>query len=236
MRGIIGQRLARVHRRIGAAAARGGRNPSEITLVLASKGVGIEALREAAEAGATVFGENRVQEAVSKMAALGRPFRWHLIGHLQRNKARLAVGAFELIHSVDGREPALEMDRRAARARIRQEVLVQVNVGREGGKHGVAPEGLGPLVREIAAMPNLRLRGLMAIPPMAKDPEASRPFFRQLAETMARLNREGFSLNELSMGMSNDFEAAIEEGATLVRVGTAIFGPREENPHPESEG
>jgi len=181
-------------------------------------------IREVMDAGAFALGESRVQEALRKIKTISGTIQWHLIGHLQRNKVRQAVGVFELIHSVDSLDLAREINQRAAWAGIRQRVLVQVNAARESGKHGVAPEGLEALVGEVAALPHLGLEGLMVIPPLAADPEGSRPHFRRLAQRAEELRRGGLPLQELSMGMSNDFEVAIEEGATLIRVGTAIFG------------
>jgi pyridoxal phosphate enzyme (YggS family) len=195
--------------------------------VAVSKGVPVEAVRDAARAGQTLFGENRVQEALPKIEAAGPAVRWHLVGHLQKNKAKAAVGTFELIHSVDGAEVAREVDARAEAKGIVQAVLVQVNLAGEATKHGTAESALPPLLDAVAALPHLELRGLMTIPPPVDDAEASRPWFRRLRElrdrAAARLARP---LPELSMGMTDDFEVAVEEGATLVRVGRAIFGER----------
>jgi pyridoxal phosphate enzyme (YggS family) len=179
-----------------------------------------------AEAGQSVFGENRVQVALAKMGEVG-PARWHLVGHLQRNKARHAVGAFDLIHAVDDLELAREIDRRAAARSFVQPVLVEVNVAGEDTKEGVAVDALPRLLEDMVPLPSLDLQGLMAIPPPAGDPEASRPWFRELARLRdASARRLGRPLPHLSMGMSDDFEVAIEEGATLVRVGRALFGER----------
>lgn len=219
--------LEQVRSRLVAAAKRAGRDPGRITLVVVTKGVGQEGIRQAIEAGATVLGENLVQEALPKIKAIGGTVRWHLIGHLQRNKVRQVVGLFDLIHSVDSLDLAHEIQQRAARAGIRQKVLVQVNAAREPSKHGVSPEGLDALVHEVAGLSHLSLEGLMTIPPLSDHPEGSRRHFRWLAEKGEDLRRRGLPLSELSMGMSNDFEIAIEEGATLIRVGTALFGPRE---------
>jgi len=181
----------------------------------------------ALDAGLTDFGENRVQEALEKIAGVGPNARWHLVGHLQKNKARHAAGAFELIHGVDGRELAVELDRRSAERGTTQPVLVQANLAGEDTKHGTGEDGLIPLLEAVAGLPHLDLRGLMIIPPPSGDPEAARPWFRRLRElrdlAAARLRRP---LPELSMGMTDDFEVAIEEGATLIRVGRAIFGER----------
>lgn len=221
----IGENIQAVRERIARAAGRAGRDPADITLVVVSKGVSAEAVREAA-AGAGDLGENRVQEALPKMAELPAGIRWHLIGHLQKNKVRHAVGLFDLIHTVDSPELAREIELRASRAGIRQRVLIQINLAREPQKHGTAPGDAASLAHEIRKMEHLSLEGLMALPPYSENPEESRTYFRQLAEIRRSLRREGLEIKDLSMGMSHDFEAAVEEGATLVRVGTAIFGPR----------
>jgi pyridoxal phosphate enzyme (YggS family) len=222
------RRLRDVRDRIAAACARAGRDPSTVRLVAVSKTIPAGAVREAAAAGQSIFGENRVQEALAKMAEVGAPVHWHLVGHLQRNKARHAVGAFELIHSVDDAELARELDRRAAAAGILQAVLVQANLAEEATKSGVGDAELIPLLEAVASLPNLDLRGLMTVPPPVEDPEASRPWFARLrALRDLGSSRIGRPLPELSMGMTDDFEVAIEEGATLVRVGRAIFGERQ---------
>jgi pyridoxal phosphate enzyme (YggS family) len=218
--------LHRVRERIIAAAERSDRDPGRITLVVVTKGVTDDCIRRAVAAGATVLGENRVQEALPKIGAVGGSVQWHLIGHLQRNKVKRVVGLFDLIHSVDSIELAREIDLRAGQAGIRQKVMIQVNEAREQSKHGVLPEGLDALVRQTSALSHLSLEGLMTIPPPSDDPEGSRPFFRRLADAAEKLRQAGMPVGELSMGMSNDFEVAIEEGATMIRVGTAIFGPR----------
>jgi hypothetical protein len=223
----IAARLRRIRGRMGAAAERSGRDPGRITLVVVTKGVTEDRIRQAIMAGATTLGENRVQEALPKIEAMGPSVQWHLIGHLQRNKVKHAVGLFDMIHSVDSLELAREIHHRAEGAGIRQKVLVQVNVAQEPGKHGVSTEGLEALVREMSTLTHLSLEGLMTIPPPSDDPEGSRPFFRWLAGKAAELGRSGRHVHELSMGMSSDFEVAVEEGATLIRVGAAIFGPRE---------
>jgi pyridoxal phosphate enzyme (YggS family) len=227
MDGSIVGNLGWVRNRIVAAAERSGRDPRRITLVVVTKGVTIDRVREVVAAGATVLGENRVQEALPKIKAFEGTIRWHLIGHLQRNKVKQAVMLFDLIHSVDSLELAQEIEQCADQAGIRKRVLIQVNVSREPTKHGVLPEAVDDLVRKTAAMPHLALEGLMTIPSKSTDPKQSRPYFRWLGEKAEELMRAGLPVRELSMGMSNDFEVAIEEGATLIRVGTAIFGPRD---------
>lgn len=227
----VAANVARVRERIAAAAARGDRHPDEITLIAATKGVDIVRMTGAVSAGIHDLGENRVQEAAPKIDALGRQIRWHLIGHLQRNKARQAAALFEVIQSLDSAPLAADLSRR-----IRQrgegrtlEVLLQVNVAGEAQKSGVAPDRLFALAREVAALPGLHVVGLMTVEPVAEDPWGVRPVFRQLRALRDELNRRGIfapPLLHLSMGMSDDFEAAVEEGATMVRIGRAIFGPR----------
>ncbi|HET9299365.1 MAG TPA: YggS family pyridoxal phosphate-dependent enzyme [Candidatus Polarisedimenticolaceae bacterium] len=213
--------------RMEAACRRAGRDADAVMLVAVSKTVPAGRVREILDAGQTVFGENRVQEALGKMGEVGPPARWHLVGHLQRNKARHAVGAFDLIHSVDDLDLAREIDRRAEGRGIVQPVLVEVNVAGEESKEGIAPAGLDALLEGMALLRSLDLQGLMTIPPPAGDPGASRPWFRELARLRDDASRRlGRSLPQLSMGMSDDFEVAIEEGATLVRVGRALFGER----------
>ena len=214
--------LLRVRERIAAAAERAGRRPDDILLIAVSKTVEADRVREAIEAGVTALGENRVQEAKAKVAALGRPVPWHLIGHLQTNKVKDALEIFDVIHSIDRLEVARECERRAAGAGRPVDVLLEINVAGEPQKSGFAPAALDEALEAIAGLAHLKVRGLMAIPPVVERAEESRPAFRAL-----RALAERHRLGELSMGMSGDFEVAIEEGATMVRVGTAIFGPRE---------
>lgn len=223
----IAERLQRVRDRISAACDRAGRDPGSVRLIAVSKTVPIAGVAEALAAGQTHFGENRVQEALAKMAEAGPGATWHLVGHLQKNKARHAVGAFALIHGLDDRELAFELDRRAAARSTRQPVLVQANLSGEATKRGSDEDGLLPLLTAVANLPHLELRGLMIVPPPVDDPELSRPWFRRLKQLRDRAaSLLGRPLPELSMGMTDDFEVAIEEGATMVRVGRAIFGER----------
>lgn len=215
----------RVREAIARACARAGRSPREVLLIAVSKTVDLDRIRAAVAAGIDALGENRVQEARDKIAALDRPVPWHLIGPLQTNKARDAVRLFEWIHSVDRLDLARELDRRA-RAEGRQvRALLEVNVGEEPQKAGAHPAEAKRLLEAMAALDAVRVQGLMAIPPAVGAPEAARPFFRRLREL-----RDELGLEHLSMGMSADYEVAIEEGATMVRVGTAIFGPRSGGP------
>lgn len=201
---------------------RAGRSPEEIRLVAVSKTVDAALVREAVEAGQRVFGESRVQEALAKAGELaGRGIEWHMVGHLQKNKAKAAVGLFEMIHSVDSVELLRLIDKYAAQAGKRQRVLLEVNLSGEESKHGASESSLPALVNESTGLENVLVEGLMTIPPYSEEPEHSRPYFRRLRELAGR-----FGLKDLSMGMTNDFEVAIEEGATLVRIGTAIFGER----------
>jgi pyridoxal phosphate enzyme (YggS family) len=213
--------LARVRERIARAAARGGRRAEDVVLVAVSKTVDVARIREAVAAGAPVLGENRVQEARDKIAEIGRPVPWHLIGRLQTNKVKDALKLFDLIHSVDRIDLARELDRRARAEGRPVAVLVEVNVANEPSKGGWAPDAVPTALDALAALSHVDVRGLMTIPPEVADPEATRPWFRAL-----RTLGERHGLRELSMGMSHDFEVAIEEGATMVRVGTAIFGAR----------
>ena len=222
------ERLDEVRSRIAAAERRSGRPHGAVTLVGVSKTVGAEVVREAVGLGLADLGENRVQEAEAKITAVGRDrARWHLVGHLQRNKAGRAVELFDRIHSVDDIELALALSRRAGAAGRTLPVLAEVNVSGEATKFGVAPRDLEPLLERIAALPGLRLDGLMTVGPPVDVPGEARAGFERLRELRDRAERAlGLRLPELSMGMSGDFEVAVEEGSTLVRVGTAIFGSR----------
>ena len=221
--------LAAVRGRIAAAAARAGRRADDVTIIAVTKGHPPERVREAAAAGLLDIGESRVQEARQKQAAWpDAPVRWHLIGHLQRNKARLAVGRFALIHSLDSVRLADALESAAAAAGVVQEVLVEVNVAREPQKSGAMPAEAPDLVARAARLPHLRVRGLMALAPYEAPVEEQHAVFRALRELRDRLARDSQlgTLDQLSMGMSGDFEAAVEEGATLVRLGTILFGER----------
>jgi hypothetical protein len=224
----IADRLAGVRRRVAAAAVGCGRDPQSITLIAVGKKFPAENLRMAVEAGAVDIGENRVQEAMAKRPEVPGA-KWHLIGPLQRNKARAALEVFDIVHTLDRSELADRLqfllgERWPGR---RLDVLVEVNIGLEPQKAGALPGVAADLLRHALGCDRLAVRGLMAIPPWEEDPEASRPHFRALRELRDELQRDvGVALPELSMGMSHDFEVAIAEGASMVRVGTAIFGPR----------
>ncbi len=221
-------RLAEVRRRVAAAATASGRNPESITLIAVGKTFPAEVVAEVVSAGAIDLGENRVQEAVAKKPEVAGA-RWHLIGPLQRNKARAALEVFDVVHTLDRPEIADRLQYLLAEhwPERRLEVLVEVNVGSEPQKAGALPEDATELLQHALGCDRLSVRGLMAIPPWGRDPEESRPSFRALRELRDDLQLQvGAPLPELSMGMSHDFDLAIAEGATMVRVGTAIFGPR----------
>jgi pyridoxal phosphate enzyme (YggS family) len=225
----IKQNLAEINKRLTAAARRAGRDPAEVRLVAVTKTVGLDRLQEAVVAGHTLFGENYVQEAKTKIASLGAGLTWHFIGHLQSNKAKAAVEYFDLIHSVDRLRLAKALEQGAARLGKIQDILLQVNLAGEESKSGTVPEDTEDLLVEISKMPHIRVLGLMTMPPWLPDPEEVRPYFRALRELRDRLRLKQLvngDLPELSMGMTGDFEVAVAEGATLVRIGTAIFGQR----------
>ena len=229
MSGIAGN-LAQVRERIGEAALRAGRQPGDVRLVAVSKTFPIEAVREAYDAGQRDFGENKVQEALQKMAAgADMQIGWHLIGHLQSNKARKAAGRADWIHAIDSVDLLRRVDEAATAAGRVVEVLVQVDLALEPTKHGAPLDRVPGILDAASGLTGARLRGLMLLPPLVDDPERARVWFRQLRECRERWMAGGgpaASLHELSMGMSHDFEVAIEEGATMVRVGSAIFGTR----------
>ncbi len=211
------------------AARRAGRDPGEIKLIAVSKTVEIARIREAIEAGVTILGENYVQEAREKIEEIGHGIQWHMIGHLQSNKAKYAVTLFDYIHSLDGIALAREIDRRAAQKGKRMRALVEVNLSGETSKFGVGSEAVMELIHQVSPLEHISIEGLMTMPPYFDEPEKARPYFTRLRELRDRIQEEGIEgvrMDELSMGMSGDFEAAIEEGATMVRVGTAIFGER----------
>ena len=227
----VGERIEQVRRRIAEAAGRSGRDPNDVQLVAVTKAVAVSQIREALDAGLKVFGENRIQEAKGKVALLSSPsIQWHLVGTLQTNKSKLAVELFELIHSLDSVKLAASMDRHGAALRKQVRALIEVNLEGESDKSGLHESELLPLLQACRAYAHLTIEGLMAIPPFHRNPQDVRPYFRRLRLLRDRAadTHPDFRLRHLSMGMSNDFEVAIEEGATLVRIGTAIFGNRVE--------
>jgi len=219
-----------IRERIRSAALTAGRQPETVRLVAVSKTVPADRVRAAVQAGITLLGENYIQEAREKIDALqDMEVSWHFIGHLQSNKAKYAVRLFDMIHSVDSFKLAQELDKQAAKKAKVQDILIQVNTGKEASKSGVYEEEALALVRQAGRMEHLSVKGLMTLPPYFNAPDKVRPYFRALRELRDRIQAEalpGVSMNELSMGMTGDFEAAIQEGATLVRIGTAIFGER----------
>jgi hypothetical protein len=232
---ILKERIDGIHSRIRKAAYSRGRNPDEIRLVAVTKTVSAEKIREAAASGVSVIGESYIQEARNKYGLLsGTPVSWHFIGHLQSNKAGYAVKMFDLIHSVDSIKLAKELDICAKKINKIQNILIQINIGREETKSGINEETLPDFIKDASRFQNISIKGLMVIPPFFDDPEAVRPYFASLRVLRDKIRNlfvsdavRGVSMDELSMGMSWDFEVAVEEGSTLVRIGTAIFGERE---------
>lgn len=222
--------FAAIHETMASACRRAGRKPESVQLLAVSKTQSALAIDQAAAVGQRIFGENRVQEARDKVALVRQPeLQWHLIGPLQRNKVKIAVQLFHMIQSVDSLELAREIDRRMPPEQV-MPVLLQVNIGGESQKSGMAPQDLEGVLTDIAQLPHLSVRGLMTVPPFTDDAQETRPFFREmakLAQDMGALNLPGVSMDTLSMGMSHDFAVAIEEGSTLVRIGSLLFGSRQ---------
>jgi pyridoxal phosphate enzyme (YggS family) len=219
--------LAGIQQRIRAACDRSGRDASSVLLLAVSKTCPVETIAEAVKEGQVIFGENKIQEAKAKIPLCPGRARWHFIGHLQSNKARDAVELFEMIQGVDSLDLAREISKRCEQAAKEMPMLLEVNVAGESSKFGYRPERLLAELKELCALPRLLVQGLMTVPPYVTDAEKARPHFRRLRELKSQCEETlGFALPHLSMGMSGDFEVAIEEGATMVRVGTALFGPR----------
>ena len=227
---IVKANIEEIQRRIQSTAEDCDRRPEDIRLVAVSKTVTADHVRAAVEAGVHILGENYIQEARDKIEALSDlDVEWHFIGHLQRNKAKYAVGLFDLIHSVDSIRLAREIDKQAAKRGKRQNILIQVNTGKEATKSGIYEEDALALVRDTARLEHVAVKGLMTLPPYFYAPEKVRPYFRALRQLRDRIREAqiaGIAMEALSMGMTGDFETAIAEGATLVRIGTAIFGER----------
>ena len=227
---VFAENLKHVRERIEQAAIQSGRSGEEITLISVSKTWPAEVVQKAVSAGATVLGENRIQEAESKIPLVSGPVSWHLIGHLQRNKVRSAIQLFDLIHSVDTLRLANEIGKRSIQNDVKTRVLVQVNTSGEASKFGVDPEGALDFVGMVSEVEGITVEGLMTIGAFLPDSEAVRPSFARLRELGIRIDEaklSGVSMTQLSMGMTNDFEVAIQEGSTMVRIGTAIFGSRD---------
>jgi len=225
----ISSNVSLIRQRMGVACARCGRDPQSVRLMAVSKTVAPERIRQALAAGVTLLGENYVQEAREKIPTIGHVAEWHMIGHLQTNKVKYVVNLFDWIHSVDRLELARELDKRAGQNNRRLNVLIEVNVSGEESKSGIEATQALELVRQVSLLPHINLRGLMTMPPYSDNPENSRPYFqalRKLRDDISAADIPSIHMDELSMGMTDDFEVAIEEGATIIRVGRAIFGNR----------
>jgi len=228
---ILLENIKNVFRKISSAAIRSGRNPFDVKLIAATKTVPPERIKAAVELGLRAIGENRVQEAKEKIAyckanCADCNIEWHMIGHLQKNKVKTAVELFDLIHSLDSIELAALLNKYAEKAGKIQKVLIEVKLSEEATKYGVKKEDLFHLIESVYGMSNLKLEGLMTIPPYFENPQMSQPYYRHLRYLRDEVEKKGFKLPELSMGMTNDYEIAILEGATMVRIGTGIFGQR----------
>jgi pyridoxal phosphate enzyme (YggS family) len=233
----LAENLASIRHRIAAACDRAGRDPAAVTLLAVSKGMPPEVVGEAAGAGLTLFGENKVQEAKAKIPLCPGRLRWHMIGHLQSNKCRDAVQLFEMLHSVDSVPLAQEIQKWADREAKTMPVLLEVNLAGESAKFGFHPDAVLPALLQINSLPRVEVQGLMTLGPWTPDPEKVRPIFRQLRDLKTRCDQAlGAPLPHLSMGMSGDFEVAVEEGATILRLGTALFGPRPKPARPTLPG
>ncbi len=226
---IINEQIDMIRQRIAAAARTSGRPTSAVRLMAVTKTVDDQRIMQAIGAGVDMIGENYVQEARRKIELMGKSVQWHLIGHLQTNKAKYAVRLFEMIHSLDRIELARELDRRSRMTGVVMKVLIEVNISGEETKRGIAHRDALPLIREVSTLENLCVQGLMTMPPWFDDPQEARPFFvalRELSQRVAAENLPRVQMRELSMGMSQDYEVAVEEGATIVRIGRSIFGER----------
>ena len=226
---MLQDNLIQVEQNIEEACRRAGRDRSEVTLIAVSKTKPVETLQEAYDLGVRVFGENKVQEMADKYEVLPKDIRWHLIGHLQRNKVKYIIDKAVLIHSVDSLRLAQTIEKEAKKHNLTAHILIEVNVAREESKFGIFPEDLEALVDEIAKLPHIQVDGLMTIAPFVPDPEENRPVFRELRKLSVDISAkkvDNVNMSVLSMGMTNDYQVAIEEGATMVRVGTGFFGAR----------
>lgn len=227
---MVVENLKKVEEKIQRACERSGRSRSEVTLIAVSKTKPIEMMQEAMETGVNIFGENKVQEIVKKEVELPKDVEWHLIGHLQRNKVRQIAGKVKRIHSVDSLRLAEQIQKEYEKIGEIADILLEVNVAREESKYGLMPEETEAVIREIANFPNIKVHGLMTIAPFVEDPEKNRIHFQNLRKLLVDINAkniDNISMDELSMGMTGDYEVAIEEGATYIRVGTGIFGSRQ---------
>lgn len=227
---MIAENLKTIQAQIQSACNCSDRDPNEITLIAVSKTKPISALREAYEAGARDFGENKVQELIEKIPQLPDDIRWHMIGHLQRNKVKYIIGKVALIHSVDSLRLAEEISRESVRQGVETDILIEINIAEEESKFGVSLREAPDMIEKIAGLPGINIKGLMTVAPYTAVSEKNRPYFvkmRELSVDIARKNIDNISMNVLSMGMTGDFSVAVEEGATCVRVGTGIFGERD---------
>ena len=226
---MIKEQLEEVRERVNAACLRAGRDPKSVTLIAVSKTKPAQAVQEAYEAGARDFGENKVQEILQKQPALPQDIRWHMIGHLQRNKVHQVIGKAVLIHAVDSLRLAEQIEQEAATRNLDVDVLLEINVAKEESKYGFFLEDAEEAIRQISSLPHVHIKGLMTIAPFVENPEENRGIFQKLYQFSVDINDKNIdnvTMGVLSMGMSGDFEVAIEEGATMVRVGTSIFGAR----------
>ena len=226
---MIKEQLEEVRERVNAVCLRAGRDPKSVTLIAVSKTKPAQAVQEAYEAGARDFGENKVQEILQKQPALPQDIRWHMIGHLQRNKVHQVIGKAVLIHAVDSLRLAEQIEQEAAKQNLDVDVLLEINVAKEESKYGFFLEDAEEAIRQISALPHVHIKGLMTIAPFVENPEENRGIFQKLYQFSVDINDKNIdnvTMGVLSMGMSGDFEVAIEEGATMVRVGTSIFGAR----------
>ncbi len=229
---MISDNIKKIQKNIEKSCQKAGRNPKEVTLIAVSKTKPIPMLEEAYQAGSRDFGENKVQEIMDKHPALPEDIRWHMIGHLQRNKVKYIVDKVALVHSVDSLRLAEELSRQAGKKQAEIDVLVEVNIAEEESKFGTSRAEAIQLVEEMAKLPHIHVKGLMTIAPFVEDPEENRKYFRQIKELsvdITKKNIDNVSMSVLSMGMTNDYMVAVEEGATMVRVGTGIFGERNYN-------
>ena len=229
---MVQEQLEEVRQNIRNACERSGRKVEDVTLIAVSKTKPVPMLQEAYDAGARDFGENKVQEILEKEPQLPSDIRWHMIGHLQRNKVKYIVGNVTMIHSVDSLRLAEEISKESVKKDVCTEILIEVNVAGEENKFGFTPENVFPELEKMAALPNIKIRGLMTSAPFVENPEENRKYFRQLKQLSVDINAKNIDniyMDTLSMGMTNDYVVAVEEGATMVRVGTAIFGARNYN-------
>ncbi len=229
MENFIRENIEVIREKIARAAERAGRDPKDVLLLAVTKTIDNERIREAVDAGLTELGENKVQEIMDKYDTIARDVKWHMIGHLQTNKVKYIIDKVTLIHSVDSLKLAQEINKKAAKAGKVMDILVEINVADEESKFGITCDMAEDIIRELSTMENIRVRGLMTVAPFVDDGEQNRPVFRRLKQLLVDINAkklDNVNMDILSMGMTGDYEVAVEEGATIVRVGTGIFGPR----------